>query len=84
MPTRVELDAAAPERPVIFNWQYGSRQIQVLNTAALRQAKIAHDTPEPVGGKTKILKDADGEPTGVLENPGDLTAKFRRSKPVSD
>jgi predicted amidohydrolase YtcJ len=82
LPTRPELDAAA-ERPVVFNWQYGSRQIQVLNTAALRAAKITRDTPEP-GGKTKILKDAGGEPTGVLENPGGLTAKFTLSKLVSD
>src|SRR2546426_4119707 len=84
LPTRAELDAATAERPTVFNWQYGSRQIQVLNTAALRVAKITRDTPEPGGGKAKILKDADGELTGVLENPGDLTAKYRRSKSVSD
>jgi predicted amidohydrolase YtcJ len=84
LPTKAEFDAAAPERPVVFNWQYGSRQIQVLNTAALRDANITRETRAPDAGKTKILKDADGEPTGVLENPGDLTAKFRRSKPVSD
>lgn len=84
LPTRAELDAAAPEHPVVFNWQYSSRQIQVLNTAALRAAKITRDTPEPAGGKSKILKDANGEPTGVLENPGSLTSKFRPSKPVAD
>ncbi|PYI86847.1 MAG: hypothetical protein DME26_08225 [Verrucomicrobia bacterium] len=84
LPTRAELDAAASEHPVVFNWQYGSRQIQVLNSAALRAAKITRDTPEPVGGKSKIVKDANGELTGVLENPGGLTAKYRQSKPVSD
>ncbi|HYV27966.1 MAG TPA: amidohydrolase [Candidatus Eisenbacteria bacterium] len=84
LPTRADLDTAAPDRPVVFNWQYGSRQIQVLNTAALRAAKITRETPEPAGGKTKILKDANGEPTGVLENPGGLTSKFRQTKPVSD
>ena len=81
---RSELDAATAEHPVVFNWQYGSRQIQVLNTAALRAANITRDTPEPKGGKTKIVKDAQGEPTGVLENPGALTSTFRQSKPVSD
>src|SRR5262245_58682573 len=80
LPTRTELDAAAPQRPVVFNWQYGSRQIQVLNTAALRAAQITRDTAEPAGGRTKILKNAQGEPTGVLENPGSLTSKFRLSK----
>ena len=84
LPTRAELDAAAAEHPVVFNWQYGSRQIQVLNTAALRAANIMRDTLEPAGGKTRILKNAEGEPTGVLENPGGLTAKFRQPKPVSD
>jgi predicted amidohydrolase YtcJ len=84
LPTRTELDTATPEHPVVFNWQYGSRQIQVLNTAALRAAKITRDTVEPEGGKTRILKDAQGEPTGVLENPGGLTSKFRQSKLVSD
>ena len=84
LPARSELDAAAAEHPVVFNWQYGSRQIQVLNTAALRAANITRDTPDPTGGKTKIVKDAQGEPTGVLENPGGLTSKFRQSKPVSD
>ena len=84
LPTRSELDTATSERPVVFNWQYGSRQIQVLNTAALRAAKITRDTPEPAGGKTRILKDDQGELTGVLENPDGLTSKFRQSKPVSD
>ena len=84
LPTRSELDAATAEHPVVFNWQYGSRQIQVLNTAALRAAKITRDTPDPTGGKTRIVKDAQGEPTGVLENPGGLTSTFRQSKPVSD
>jgi predicted amidohydrolase YtcJ len=84
LPTRAELDAAAPDQPVVFNWQYASRQIQVLNSAALRAAAITRDTPEPAGGKTKILKDTAGELTGVLENPGGLTAKFRLSRPASD
>jgi predicted amidohydrolase YtcJ len=84
LPTRAELDTATAEHPVVFNWQYGSRQIQVLNTAALRSANITRDTPEPGGGSTKILKDDRGEPTGVLENPGGLTSRFRQSKPVSE
>jgi hypothetical protein len=84
LPTRAELDTAAPERPVVFNWQYGTRQIQVLNTAALRAASITRDTLEPEGTRTKIMKDAKGELTGVLENPGGLTAKFLQRKPVSD
>jgi len=82
LPTRFELDVL--DHPVVFNWQYGSRQIQVLNTAALRAANITRDTPAPAGGKAKLLKDAHGELTGVLENPGALTSRFLKTKPISD
>jgi predicted amidohydrolase YtcJ len=81
LPTRAELDAAAADRPVVFNWQYAARQVQILNTAALRVAKITHDTPDPPGGK--IVKGTDGEPTGVLEDPYGLTSGYLRPRPVS-
>jgi predicted amidohydrolase YtcJ len=81
LPTRAELDAAAADRPVVFNWQYAARQVQVLNTAALRAAGITRDTPDPPGGK--IVKGADGEPTGVLEDPHGLTSGYLRARPVS-
>ncbi|MDQ3622635.1 MAG: amidohydrolase [Verrucomicrobiota bacterium] len=80
-PTRAELDAAAPKHPVVFSWQYASRQIQIINTAALRAAKITRDTPDPTGGK--IVKYATGEPTGVLEDPRGLLAKFLVATPPS-
>ena len=82
LPTCAELDAAAADRPVVFNWQYAARQVQVLNTAALRAAQITRDTPDPPGGK--IVKGADGEPTGVLEDPRGLTSGYLRAKPVSE
>ena len=46
-----------------------------LNTAALRAAGITRDSPDPPGGA--IVKDAAGEPTGLLRNVGDLLARFR-------
>jgi predicted amidohydrolase YtcJ len=82
LPTRAELDAAAPKHPVVFNWQYASRQVQILNTFALQAAKITRDTPEPAGGK--IVKDSNGELTGRLENPGALTSQYYRAKPPSE
>jgi predicted amidohydrolase YtcJ len=82
LPTRAELDAAAPERPVVFNWQYAARQVQVLSTAALRAAGITRDTPDPKGGR--IVKGPDGEPTGVLEDPGSLTSRFLRPRPTDN
>ena len=67
---------------MVFNWQYASRQVQVLNTAALRAAHITRDTPDPPGGK--IVKGAGGEPTGILEDPRGLTSGYLRAKPVSE
>ena len=41
------------------------------NSLALRRAGITRDTPDPVGGE--IVRDADGEPTGILrESAQDL------------
>ena len=48
MPTRADLDAAVPERPVILNRVCG--HILVCNTAALEAAGITAQTPEPPGG----------------------------------
>ena len=74
LPTREELDAAAPRQPTVFIWQYANRQLQVLNTAALKAAGITRDTPAPRGGK--IVKDEAGEPTGVLDDAPSLTSKW--------
>ena len=48
MPTRADLDAVVPERPVILNRVCG--HILVCNTAALEAAGITAQTPEPPGG----------------------------------
>jgi predicted amidohydrolase YtcJ len=82
MPTRAELDEAAPEHPAVFNWQYANRQIQVLNSAAIRTTGITKDTEAPSGGKIHL--DQQGNPTGVLENCGRLMAKFLPRPDVSE
>jgi predicted amidohydrolase YtcJ len=48
--------------PAIFTRVDG--HIAVANTAALKQAGIRRDTPDPPGGK--IDRDRKGEPTGIL------------------
>ena len=78
IPTRADLDAAAPDRPAVYIWQYANRQIQVLNSAALRAAGITRDAPQPARGK--IVVDSSGEPTGVIEDAPTLTAKFLPNK----
>jgi predicted amidohydrolase YtcJ len=71
LPTRGELDAAAPRHPVVVDAAYAF----VLNTAALRAASIGPDTPAPPGGA--IVKDAGGQPTGLLRNVGSLLDKYQ-------
>ena len=70
-PTRQELDAAAPQHPVAVDSAYAFS----LNTAALRAAGISRSSPDPPGGA--IVKDARGEPTGLLRNVGSLLDRFR-------
>lgn len=70
-PTRAELDGAAPRHPVVIDGAYAL----VLNSAALQAAGIGASTPAPEGGA--IVKDAQGEPTGLLRNVGRLLAKYQ-------
>jgi predicted amidohydrolase YtcJ len=72
LPTRAELDAAAPTHPVAIDGAYAV----MLNTAALRAGRITHETPDPAGGA--IVRGADGEPTGLLRNVGGMLARFQR------
>ncbi len=69
-PTRAELDAAAPAHPVAVDGAYALS----LNSAALKAAGITRDTPDPQGGA--IVKDAAGEPTGLLRNVGGMLSRF--------
>lgn len=78
LPTREDLDVAAPERPVAFVWEYANRHLQVLNSAALKVAGITRDSLPP--SKGKIVKDDRGEPTGVLEDAVALTARWLPEK----
>jgi predicted amidohydrolase YtcJ len=81
MPTKADLDAASPDRPAVFIWQYANRQVQILNTAALKAAGVTHDTPQPKNGR--IVVDGTGEPTGVIEDAAQLTSKFMPNKKAS-
>lgn len=62
LPTRIDLDAAVPDRPVVVYRYCG--HIAVANTAALEISGIVANTPDPEGGS--IDRDAEGSPTGVL------------------
>src|SRR6516164_3161430 len=62
LPTLTELDAAAPDHPVLAR---RGGHLAVANSAALRAAGIGADTPDPPGGKIGRLPD--GSRDGVLE-----------------
>jgi len=71
-PTRASLDAVAPSTPVFVRRIDG--HAGWANSEALRRAHITRDTPDPPGGR--ILRDAAGEPTGiVVDRASDLVEK---------
>jgi len=74
-PTRYELDAAAPNHIALTDNGYAS----VLNSKALAKLGITRNTPQPPNGK--IIKDANGEPTGLILGAPQLLGQFRRAKP---
>ena len=71
-PGRAELDARFPRTPVYL--ERVDHHAAWVNGEALKRAGISRETPDPAGGR--ILRDAKGEPTGVLvDNAMDLVAK---------
>src|SRR3546814_484058 len=64
LPTRQLIDAVTPDNPVFINRLDG--HMALANSLALELAGITRDTPDPPGGS--IVRDADGEPTGVLKD----------------
>ena len=72
-PTRQDLDSIAADHPLFLTRADG--HAAVVNSAALKIAKIDKNTPNPFGGE--ILKEkATGEPTAMLlDNARDLVEK---------
>ena len=74
LPTREMLDPATGDRPACFARQDG--HMIVCNSLALAKAGITRATPDPPGGV--IVRDASGEPTGVLKDAAmDAIARVR-------
>jgi len=76
--TKAELDAAAPNNPVLLQLIYFRIY---ANTPGLKALGIDRATPDPRGGK--IEKDASGEPTGVLNGGGAVRVALARLGEVS-
>ena len=77
-PTRAELDQAAPDHPVLYH----AGPAGVVNSAALKASGVTKDTPDPANGR--IVRNAAGEPTGMLRNAyGVLTGVPREGDRLS-
>jgi len=63
LPRKEWIDAAAPRNPVWINRVDG--HMSLANSLALAAAKVDKNTPEVAGGA--IVRDASGEPTGILK-----------------
>jgi predicted amidohydrolase YtcJ len=64
LPTRRLIDAITPDNPVFINRLDG--HMCLANSLALKLAGVTRETPDPPGGT--IVRDAGGEPTGVLKD----------------
>jgi hypothetical protein len=72
-PTSQQLDAATADHPVVLRAKSG--HALWANTLALRKAGITRETADPSGGE--IVRDAAGEPTGVLlESAMDIVSRI--------
>jgi predicted amidohydrolase YtcJ len=90
VPLHASLDRVSPNNPVIL--EHASGHASFVNGAALAAAGVTRTTPNPDGGE--IVKDASGEPTGLLREsaqdlmrgayaklhptPAEVEAKFRK------
>jgi predicted amidohydrolase YtcJ len=67
LPTKAELDKAAPKHPVY--WNCGA--LAMINSRALALAKITSATTNPPGGEL-VLEETTHQPTGLLRNAASL------------
>src|SRR3954453_18927177 len=79
MPTRFELDKVSPDNPVFIP---RGGHVVTVNSKALALAGIDKNTPNPDGGV--IVRDADGEATGVLlESAANLARRVLPPAPAN-
>ncbi len=79
LPDRKWIDAKTGDTPVYV--QRSDGHMALANSAALKLAGIDASTVDPIGGK--ILRDASGEPTGIIKDTA-MTLVERVVPPFSD
>ena len=80
LPHRSLLDEAVPDRPAFMTGYDG--HTGWANSKALSAAGITRDTPDPEGGA--IVKDAAGEPTGVLKESAQRLVRRLLPEPTAE
>lgn len=76
IPLHTSLDSVAPNNPVLLT--HASGHMSFANARALELAGIDGNTPDPDGGE--ILRDADGNATGLLRQNAQGLATRARSR----
>jgi len=80
LPTHADLDAVESERPIVVI-DHSGHNIWV-NAATMRAAGITKSTPDPPSGK--IVRDPNGEPTGVFEDAAQSLITSKEPTPARD
>ncbi len=70
-PTPSDLDAVSSDHPIWVQFLYNQAY---MNRAAIKVLGITAETPDPFAGK--VLKDASGQPTGVVTGFGGINAFY--------
>lgn len=79
-PTPDDLDAISSEHPIWVQYLYNEA---TMNKAAIRAVGLTADTKDPFAGK--ILRDASGQPTGIVTGFGGINAfYFKIPRPPLD
>jgi predicted amidohydrolase YtcJ len=77
-PTHASLDAVSPANPVLLT--HASGHASFVNAKAMEVSDINRSTPNPPGGE--ILKDAAGDPTGLLRETASGLVRTNRGDPA--
>jgi predicted amidohydrolase YtcJ len=77
-PTHQSLDSISPDNPVVL--RHASGHASFVNARAMVLSHIDGTTPDPAGGQ--ILKDARGEPTGLLRETASTLVRQGAGEPT--
>ena len=80
VPLHTSLDSVSPDNPVHLT--HASGHASFANARALELAGIDRNTPDPAGGE--IVRDADGNPTGLLRETASRLVSSARSRAEAD